>query len=131
VLSQIRERRFDPREDRSLSELGKNTLGLGQVLHRKILLFLCRELLAPVYGWFTEGFDRAFRSPSTGYDDCQPTGVALKRRSTASGRLTEGRRRKAAKPIHNNSPKAVTRSNSSPSSEGTEVARLSQYLLPC
>jgi hypothetical protein len=52
----------------------------------------------------------------------------LKRRSRASGRLAKGRRRKAAKPIHNNSPKAVTRSNSSPSSEGTEVARLTREL---
>ena len=52
----------------------------------------------------------------------------MKRRSRASGGLTEGRRRKAAKPIRRNSPKAVARSNSSPSSEETEVTRLTREL---
>jgi hypothetical protein len=52
----------------------------------------------------------------------------MKRRSRASGGVTKGRRRKAAKPIHHNLPKAVARSNSSPSSEGTEVTRLTREL---
>ena len=52
----------------------------------------------------------------------------MKRRSRASGGLTKGRRRKAAKPIRRNSPKAVARSNSSPSSEETEVTRLTREL---
>ena len=40
----------------------------------------------------------------------------------------KGRRRKAAKPIRRNAPKAVARSNSSPSSEETEVTRLTREL---
>jgi hypothetical protein len=52
----------------------------------------------------------------------------MKRRSRASGGLSKGRLRKAAKPIHRNSPKAVARSNSSPSSGGTEVTRLPREL---
>jgi hypothetical protein len=50
------------------------------------------------------------------------------RRSRASGGLPKGRRRKAAKPIRRNAPKAVARSNSSPSSEETEVTRLTREL---
>jgi hypothetical protein len=50
----------------------------------------------------------------------------MKRRSRASGGLTKGRRRKAAKPIRRNAPKTVARSNSSPTTEKTEVARLTR-----
>jgi class 3 adenylate cyclase/putative methionine-R-sulfoxide reductase with GAF domain/DNA-binding FrmR family transcriptional regulator len=52
----------------------------------------------------------------------------MKRRSTAGGGLTKGRRRKAAKPIRRNAPKAVARSNSSHSEKETEVTRLAREL---
>jgi hypothetical protein len=52
----------------------------------------------------------------------------MKRRSRVGGGLTKERRRKAAKPIHRNAPKAVARSNSSLSSEETEVTRLTREL---
>ena len=40
LLPQLRARRLDPREDRGLSELGKNALCLGQMLKREGALFL-------------------------------------------------------------------------------------------
>jgi len=52
----------------------------------------------------------------------------MTRPSRSSGGLTKGRRRKAAKPIRRKAPKAVARSNSSPSSEETEVTRLTREL---
>jgi two-component system, NtrC family, sensor kinase len=52
----------------------------------------------------------------------------MKRRSRAGGGLTKGRRRKKAKPISRNTPKVVARSNSSHSSEETEVTRLTLKL---
>ena len=55
-------------------------------------------------------------------------GDAMKRRSKAGGELTKGRRRAAPKPERRNAPKAVPRSNSSPSSEETVVARLTHEL---
>ena len=65
--------------------------------------------------------------PSTGYD-ASACGDAMKRRSKAGGELTKGRRRTAPKPERRNAPKAVPRSNSSPSSEDTVVARLTREL---
>ena len=53
-------------------------------------------------------------------------GDAMKRRSKAGGELIKGRRRKAPKPERRNAPKAVPRSNSSPTTEKTEVARLTR-----
>ena len=79
-----------------------------------------RELLAPVYGWFTEGFDtrdlkeakalleelalQRFvrrtrighfqRGPSTRYDAPSAYGDAMKKRSRAGGEATKARRRK-------------------------------------
>jgi class 3 adenylate cyclase len=55
-------------------------------------------------------------------------GDVMKRRSRASGGLMKGRRRKEAKPISRNTPKAVARSNSSHRSEETEVTRLTLKL---
>jgi class 3 adenylate cyclase len=52
----------------------------------------------------------------------------MKRGSRASGGLTKGRRRKAAKPIRRNAPKAARRSNSSLAEKETEVARLTREL---
>ena len=52
----------------------------------------------------------------------------MKRRSRAGGELTKGRRRKTAKPKRRNTPKVVARSNSSHTSEETEVARLTLKL---
>ena len=48
------------------------------------------------------------------------------RRSKAGGELTKGRRRTAPKPERRNAPKAVPRSNSSPTTEKTDVARLTR-----
>ena len=48
----------------------------------------------------------------------------MKRRSKAGGEQLKGRRRKAPEPKRGNAPKAVARSNSSPTTEKTEVARL-------
>ena len=53
-------------------------------------------------------------------------GDAMKRRSKAGGELIKGRRRKASKPKRRNAPKAVGRSNSSPTTEKTEVAQLTR-----
>ena len=50
----------------------------------------------------------------------------MKRRSKAGGELVKGRRRKASKPKRRNAPKAVGRSNSSPTTEKTEVAQLTR-----
>jgi len=50
----------------------------------------------------------------------------MKRRSKAGGKLTEGRRRKTPEPKRRNAPKAKTRSNSSPTQEETQVARLTR-----
>jgi GAF domain-containing protein len=55
-------------------------------------------------------------------------GYAMKRRSRAGGELTKGRRRKAAKPIRRNAPKAPVRSSSSYRETETDVARLSREL---
>jgi hypothetical protein len=52
----------------------------------------------------------------------------MKRRSRAGGKPIKGRCRKAAKPIHRNAPKAVRRSNSSPTAEVTEIGRLTREL---
>ena len=52
----------------------------------------------------------------------------MKRRSRAGGELTKGRRRKAPEPKRSNAPKAVPRSNSSATTEETEVARLTREL---
>ena len=52
----------------------------------------------------------------------------MKKRSRAGGEPIKGRRRKAAKPKRRDAPKAVARSNSSPSSEETEVTRLTREL---
>jgi predicted ATPase len=35
-----------------------------------------RDLLAPVYGWFTEGFDTADLREAKAFLDCAPTGMA-------------------------------------------------------
>ena len=48
----------------------------------------------------------------------------MKRRSRPSGEPIKGRRRKTPEPKRGNAPKAVTRSNSPPAREETEVARL-------
>ena len=50
----------------------------------------------------------------------------MKRRSRAGGKLTKGRRRKAPEPKRSNAPKAVPRSNPSPTTAKTEVARLTR-----
>jgi len=50
----------------------------------------------------------------------------MKRRSRPGGKPTKQRRRKAAKPIRRNAPKAVARSNSSSTTEKTELARLTR-----
>ena len=50
----------------------------------------------------------------------------MKRRSKAGGEPTKGRRRKTPEPKRRNAPKAVPRSNSSPTTEKTEVARLTR-----
>ena len=52
----------------------------------------------------------------------------MKRRSKAGGEPFQGRRQKAAKPTLRNAPNAVTRSNSPPIQEETEVARLTREL---
>jgi GAF domain-containing protein len=52
----------------------------------------------------------------------------MKRRSRAGGEPTKGRRRKAAKPIRRNAPKAPARSSSSYRETETDVARLSREL---
>ena len=48
----------------------------------------------------------------------------MKKRSRAGGERIKGRRRKAPEPKRGNAPKAVARSNSSPTTEKTEVGRL-------
>jgi class 3 adenylate cyclase len=53
-------------------------------------------------------------------------GDAMKRRSRAGGEPIKGRHRKAPEPKRSNAPKAVPRSNSSPTREKTEVARLTR-----
>ena len=50
----------------------------------------------------------------------------MKRRSRAGGDLTKGQRRKAPDPKRSNTPKAVARSKSSPTTEKTEVARVTR-----
>ena len=50
----------------------------------------------------------------------------MKRRSRAGGEPIKGRRLKAPKPKRGNAPKAVARSNSSPTTEKTKVARLTR-----
>jgi len=50
----------------------------------------------------------------------------MKRRSKAGGEQPKGRRRNAPEPKRSNAPKAVPRSNSSPTTEKTEVARLTR-----
>jgi transcriptional regulator with GAF, ATPase, and Fis domain len=52
----------------------------------------------------------------------------MKRRSRPGGKPIKQRRRKAAKPIRRNASEAVARSNSSFTSEETEVARLTREL---
>jgi hypothetical protein len=52
----------------------------------------------------------------------------MKRRSKASGEPIKGRRRKTPVPKRRNAPKAAPRSNSPPSQEETEVARLNREL---
>jgi hypothetical protein len=109
-------------------------------------------LLAPVYGWFTEGFDtrdlkeakalleelaaqRSVRrkrigslqhGPLTSYDAAQPTRVAMKRRSRAGGEPIKGRRSKTPKPTRRNAPKVEIRTKPSPVSQEKEVARLAR-----
>jgi GAF domain-containing protein len=113
-----------------------------------------RELLAPVYGWFTEGFDTRdlkeakallgelaaqsfvrrtriglFRPwLSTGYDAAEPTGDAMKRRSKAGGESIKGQRRKARDRKRRNVSSAVAPSSSSGTREETENARLAREL---
>ena len=86
-----------------------------------------RELLAPVYGWFTEAFDTLDlrrrrwrynslldehaighfqRGPSTGYDALSRISNAMKRRSRG-GELSKGRRPKTPEPQRCNAPKAI------------------------
>ena len=50
----------------------------------------------------------------------------MKKRSRAGGELIKGRRRKTPEPKRRNAPKAVGRSNSSPTTEKTEVAQLTR-----
>ena len=50
----------------------------------------------------------------------------MKRRSRAGGEPIKGRRRKTPEPKRRNAPKAVPRSNSSPTTRGDEVARLTR-----
>jgi class 3 adenylate cyclase len=50
----------------------------------------------------------------------------MKRRSRAGGEPIKGRRRKTPEPKRSNAPKAVARSNSSPTTQPTEVARLTR-----
>jgi GAF domain-containing protein len=52
----------------------------------------------------------------------------MKRRSRAGGEAIKGRRRKTPEPKRRNAPKASARSNSPPTSEETEVARLAREL---
>jgi two-component system, NtrC family, sensor kinase len=52
----------------------------------------------------------------------------MQRRARASGGLTKGRRRKAAAPKRCHAPKAVPGSNSPPTQEEAEVARLTREL---
>ena len=52
----------------------------------------------------------------------------MKKRSRAGGERIKGRRRKAPEPKRGNAPKAVARSNSSPTTEKTEVGRLTREL---
>jgi GAF domain-containing protein len=52
----------------------------------------------------------------------------MTRRSRAGGETSKARRRKAPEPKRRNAPKAVARSNSSPSSEEMEVTRLTREL---
>jgi class 3 adenylate cyclase/putative methionine-R-sulfoxide reductase with GAF domain len=52
----------------------------------------------------------------------------MKRRSRAGGEVVKGRRRKTPEPKRRNTPKAVARSNSPPTQEETEVARLTREL---
>jgi GAF domain-containing protein len=112
-----------------------------------------RELLAPVYGWFTEGFDtrdlkerrRCWRSwrrnASSDQSEEATSGVVprpatmpsayggpMKRRARTGGNPTKGRARKAAKPTTRNPPKGTARSTSSSAGEKTEVGRLTREL---
>ena len=50
----------------------------------------------------------------------------MKRRSSAGGEATKGRRRKTPEPERSNAPKAVPRSKASPPGDETEVARLTR-----
>src|SRR5579863_2368531 len=52
----------------------------------------------------------------------------MKRRSKTGGGPIKGRRRKMPEPKRRNAPKAVERSNSTPTGEETEVARLARAL---
>jgi class 3 adenylate cyclase len=52
----------------------------------------------------------------------------MKRRSRAGGEPIKGRRRKTPEPKRRNAPRAVARSNSPPTQEETEVARLTREL---
>jgi hypothetical protein len=52
----------------------------------------------------------------------------MKRRSRAGGETIKGRRRKASEPKRRNAPKVPPRSNSPPTQEETEVARLTREL---
>ncbi len=52
----------------------------------------------------------------------------MKRRSRTGGNPTKGRRRKTPEPKRRNAPKAVPRSNSSPTAEVTEIGRLTREL---
>jgi transcriptional regulator with GAF, ATPase, and Fis domain len=52
----------------------------------------------------------------------------MARRSRAGGERIKGRLRKAQEPKHRNAPKAVPRSNLPPTSEETEVVRLTREL---
>ena len=50
----------------------------------------------------------------------------MKRRSRAGGEPIKGQRRKTAELERRNAPKAVARSNSSPTTKKTEVAQLTR-----
>ena len=111
------------------------------------------ELLAPFYGWFTEGFDtldlketkalldeltsqRSVREHEQAASSVRlraatmPSayGDVIKGRSKAGGEPIKARRRKASEPKRRNAPKAVVHSNSSTAGKETEVARLGREL---
>ncbi len=67
-------------------------------------------------------------TPSTGYDAPQPTGVTMKKRSRAGGELTKVRRGNAPEPKGRNAVKALARSNSPPTNNVDESARLAREL---